>query len=56
MPIINRGVRDKRRQRVIELLKRGNSPKQISRRGILGERQIIRIKKKLEGDVAVATS
>ena len=56
MPIVNQNVRDKRRQRVAELLRQGNTPKQIAGRGIRGERQIIRIKKKLEGDVAVATS
>lgn len=47
MPIISRSVQSQKHKRVIELLRQGNSPKQVAARGILGERSVHRINKKL---------
>jgi DNA-binding NarL/FixJ family response regulator len=54
MPIINRAVQTKRRERVMELIEQGHTNKQISQRVRVGERTVLRIRKKLlAGDTAV---
>ncbi len=56
MPIVSRAVQSQKHQRVIELLRQGNSPKQIAARGILGERSVHRINKKLLAEESGAES
>jgi uncharacterized protein YerC len=48
MPIIDRTLQAKRRKRVVELLKQGLTTNQIAERTGVGNRQILRIRKKLE--------
>lgn len=54
MPIINRALQAKRRERVVELIEQGHTNQQISQRVRVGERTVLRLRKKLlAGDVAV---
>jgi DNA-binding NarL/FixJ family response regulator len=54
MPIINRALQTKRRERVIELLTQGHTNKQIAQRVRVGERTVLRLRKKLlAGELAV---
>lgn len=52
----SRALQAQRRQRVVELLKQGNTPKQIAARGIVGERTALRLKKKLLAEDAAVFS
>lgn len=54
MPINSRSMQAQRRERVIELLEQGHTNKQIAERVQVGERTVLRLRKKLlVGDVAV---
>ena len=56
MPINSRSMQSQRRERVIELLEQGHTNKQIAQRVEVGERTVLRLRKKLlAGDVAVTS-
>jgi hypothetical protein len=53
MPLIDREFRKKQNARVLELLREGLTPKQVHLRTGVGERQILRLRKRLKEEAKV---